>query len=147
MTAASALKTRNFRDSSCSFRQSRFWTATSLRGSASAFRMGAASCAYRYSPWRVVGGVVFGLLALSGYGQVSIHQRSRPASKQPAMPTPNLRVDTNLVLVPVTVDTQLNQPVTGLEKKNFRVYDDKVEQTITTLSTDDEPIAFSRGGF
>ena len=57
------------------------------------------------------------------------------------MPSANLRVDTNLVLVPVTVNDELNHPVTGLERENFRVFDDKVEQTIASFSTEDEPIA------
>jgi Ca-activated chloride channel homolog len=91
---------------------------------------------------RIVGlAVAFGLLALDVSGQASIQPRSRPGSKQPAMPSANLRVDTSLVLVPVIVGTELNQPVTGLEKQNFRVYDDNVEQIITSFSTEDEPIA------
>ena len=35
----------------------------------------------------------------------------------------------------------LNRPVSGLEKENFRVFDDKLPQTITTFAMDDEPIA------
>jgi len=57
------------------------------------------------------------------------------------MPSANLRVDTDLVLVPVTVNDELNHPITGLERENFRVYDDKVEQTLASFSTEDEPIA------
>lgn len=57
------------------------------------------------------------------------------------MPSANLRVDTNLVLVPTTVNDDFNRPVTGLEKENFRLYEDKVEQTITSFSSEDEPIA------
>jgi VWFA-related protein len=52
-----------------------------------------------------------------------------------------LRADTSLVLVPVTVCDPLNRPITGLEKENFQVFDDKVEQTITHFSMDDEPVA------
>jgi Ca-activated chloride channel family protein len=57
------------------------------------------------------------------------------------MPSANLRVDTNLVLVPTTVNDEFNRPVTGLEKENFRVFDNKIEQPITSFSSDDEPIA------
>src|SRR5689334_10148437 len=53
----------------------------------------------------------------------------------------NIRIDTNLVLVPVTVCDPLNRPVTGLEKEHFRVLDDKVEQSITHFSMDDEPVS------
>lgn len=92
--------------------------------------------------WRIAGVfIAAGLLAWSVSAQVSIQPRPRPRSKDPAMPSANLRVDTSLVLVPVTVNTELNQPVTGLERQNFRVYDDKVEQTISTFSREDEPIA------
>ena len=53
----------------------------------------------------------------------------------------SLRADTNLVLVPTSVADPLNRPVTGLEKENFRVFDDGVEQTITHFAMEDEPIA------
>lgn len=56
-------------------------------------------------------------------------------------PQSQLRSDTNLVLVPVTVCDPFNRPVTGLEKEHFKVFDDKVEQTITHFSMDDEPVA------
>lgn len=55
--------------------------------------------------------------------------------------TPNLRIDTNLVLVPVTVTTPLNQIVTGMEKENFRLFEDKVEQEITYFASFDAPIS------
>ena len=87
-----------------------------------------------------------GLLAVclqSGYGQspVAIEPRQRPAAQKPAIPSANLRVDTNLVLVPTTVNDLFNRPVTGLEKENFRIFEDKVEQTITSFSSEDEPIS------
>jgi VWFA-related protein len=81
------------------------------------------------------------VLGLGGFAQVSIQPRPQPASKEPGIPSANLRVDTNLVLVPVTVNDELNHPVTGLERENFRVFDDKMAQTITAFSTEDEPIA------
>lgn len=81
------------------------------------------------------------LLALAVQAQVEIQPKRRPESKEPAMPSANLRVDTNLVLVPTTVNDDFNRPVTGLEKDNFRVFEDKAEQPITSFSSDDEPIA------
>ncbi len=74
--------------------------------------------------------------------QVQTRPRKRPG--EPAVDPrtrPNLRVDTSLVLVPVTVCDPLNRPVTGLEKEHFRVFDDKIEQNITHFSMDDEPVA------
>src|SRR5262245_9305037 len=72
--------------------------------------------------------------------QVAIEPRKAP-TKQPERTTPTLRVDTSLVLVPVTVNDPLNRPVNGLEKENFRVFDNKVEQKITQFAMDDEPVA------
>jgi VWFA-related protein len=50
-------------------------------------------------------------------------------------------VDTQLVLVPVAVSDKLNRPVSGLEKENFRVFEDSVEQPIAHFAMDDEPVA------
>ncbi len=75
-------------------------------------------------------------------GQVRIEQRPRPAPKQESSRrTPNIRVDTTLILVPVTVNDPLNRPVSGLEKENFRVFEDKVPQPITQFAMDDEPVS------
>jgi VWFA-related protein len=72
---------------------------------------------------------------------VNITPRPKPAPKEAEQRPANIRVNANLVLIPVTVNDPLNRPVSGLEKENFRVYDDKVLQTITTFAMDDEPIA------
>jgi len=75
---------------------------------------------------------------------VNITPRPKPAPKQPKEDEPrpaNIRVNTNLVLIPVSVNDPLNRPVSGLEKENFRVFDDKQPQTISTFAMDDEPIA------
>ena len=84
-----------------------------------------------------------GLGAFAGLllGQVAIQPRPKPSAKQDTLPNANLRVDTTLVLVPVSVNDPLNRPVSGLEKENFRVFDNKVEQTITQFAMDDEPVA------
>jgi len=50
-------------------------------------------------------------------------------------------VDRTEVLVPVAVNDAYNRPVAGLEKENFRVFDDKLEQAITSFSMEDEPVA------
>ena len=81
-------------------------------------------------------------LAATLTGQVSIEPRARPAPKQETeRRVPNIRVDTTLILVPVTVNDPLNRPVSGLEKENFRVFEDKVPQAITQFAMDDEPVA------
>ena len=54
---------------------------------------------------------------------------------------PNIRVDTNQVLIPVTVTTPMNQFVTGMERENFRVFEDKVEQEISYFASFDAPLS------
>ncbi len=85
----------------------------------------------------------FGLAALAAAAraQVAIDPRPKPAPPGEKLPQPSIRVDTNLVLIPVSVNDPLNRPVTGLEKENFRLFDDRTEQTITTFAMDDEPVA------
>ena len=61
---------------------------------------------------------------------VTITPRPRPEPKIEEQRRADIRVNANLVLIPVTVNDPLNRPVSGLEKENFRVYDDKVLQTI-----------------
>ena len=82
------------------------------------------------------------LLPVAFLGQVKIEPRPKPgAPPAESRPSAKLRIDTNLVLVPVSVFDPQNRPVTGLEKEHFRVLDDHVEQTITHFSMDDEPVA------
>ncbi|HEY3738205.1 MAG TPA: VWA domain-containing protein [Bryobacteraceae bacterium] len=81
------------------------------------------------------------LQSIDSKAQIEITPRARKASAQVSVPSANLRVDTNLVLVPATVTDQFNHPITGLEKENFKIFDDKVEQTITSFLNEDEPIA------
>ncbi|MEO8371172.1 MAG: VWA domain-containing protein [Candidatus Solibacter sp.] len=73
--------------------------------------------------------------------QVKIEPRKKAAPKQQEQRGANIRVDTTLILVPVTVNDPLNRPVSGLEQENFRVFEDKVAQTITQFAMDDEPVA------
>ena len=52
-----------------------------------------------------------------------------------------LRVDIELALVNVVVTDPYNRLVTGLDTDNFRVFEDNVEQEITTFSSEDVPIS------
>ncbi len=74
-------------------------------------------------------------------GQVSVQPRQKAAPADPDRPRSNIRVDTNLVLVPVSVCDATNHPVTGLEKDHFRVFENHVEQEVTHFAMDDEPVA------
>lgn len=81
-------------------------------------------------------------LPLAFLGQVSIPSREKANQKAPdEIARPDLRVDRTEVLVPVAVNDAYNRPVAGLEKENFRVFDDKLEQVITSFSMEDEPVA------
>ena len=51
------------------------------------------------------------------------------------------RVDTNIVLVPLTVTDPMDRLVTGLEKQNFMVLEDNHPQTIRTFACDDAPVS------
>lgn len=51
------------------------------------------------------------------------------------------RVDTNLVLVPLTVTDPMDRLVTGLDKQNFSVFEDSHPQNIRTFSCDDAPVS------
>jgi Ca-activated chloride channel homolog len=52
-----------------------------------------------------------------------------------------IKVDVDLALVNVTVTDPLNRLVTGLERENFRVFEDNVEQEVVTLSSEDVPVS------
>src|SRR3954453_10051436 len=73
--------------------------------------------------------------------QVKIEPRQKQAPKQEEQRGANIRVGTTLILVPVTVNDPLNRPVSGLERENFRVFDDKIPQEIKQFAMDDEPVA------
>ena len=45
------------------------------------------------------------------------------------------------MLIPVTVTDPMNRFVTGLEKENFRLFEDKKEQDISQFSSEDAPLS------
>ncbi len=74
--------------------------------------------------------------------QVTISPRPKPSVKEEeVLPKADIRVNTTLVLIPVTVTDPLNRFVTGLEKENFKLAEDKVDQNITSFSSEDAPIS------
>src|SRR5712692_2101221 len=107
---------------------------------------------------------VFGLLCVAAL--VSIHgaqsqstdqvhvvprngpQEARPreavvaVERQPGLPQMKpLRVDVDLVLVPVTVTDPMNRPIMGLQKQNFTLYEGNEQQPIQYFSAEDSPIS------
>ena len=79
---------------------------------------------------------------------VHITPRTKPAeSKKPAIDpalnthTRPFRARVDLVLVPVTITDPMNRLVTGLEKDNFQVFENKEKQEIRHFSSEDAPIS------
>ena len=64
-----------------------------------------------------------------------------PGLPDPDTPRSNIRVDTQLVLIPVTVTDPLNRVVTGLDKEYFRVQEDNVDQDISHFASEDAAIS------
>lgn len=60
----------------------------------------------------------------------ALHTRTRP-----------LKIDVNLVLVPVTVVDEKNRPVMGLGKDDFTLYEQDKRQPIQFFSNEDAPIS------
>ncbi len=58
-----------------------------------------------------------------------------------AQRTSNLRIDTTLVLIPVAVYDNIGRFVTDLDKDNFKLYEDKVEQDVAHVSSEDAPLS------
>jgi Ca-activated chloride channel family protein len=52
-----------------------------------------------------------------------------------------LRVDVDMVLVPVTITDPMNRLVTGLEKDNFQLFEGNTAQDIKSFSSEDAPVS------
>ena len=55
--------------------------------------------------------------------------------------TKPLKVDVDLVLVPVTITDPMNRLVTGLDKENFTLFEGKDPQEIRHFSSEDAPVS------
>src|SRR5688572_29740320 len=67
----------------------------------------------------------------------SAQQNQQPADKTPA----RVQIDVDLVLATATVTTPDGRYVTGLEKEDFEISEDKVEQEIAYFSSEDVPLS------
>ena len=91
--------------------------------------------------------------SFSGAGQQTNPSQGPPPRVEivprPAPPAPdsadtlrtNIRVDSMLVLIPVTVTDPMNRFVTGLEKEHFKVQEDNVDQAISHFASEDAPLS------
>lgn len=102
--------------------------------------------------------VGFVCLPLASFAQTDvndIHVQPRQVEKPKEPPKENvvstkdglsarvrpLKVDVDLVLVPVTITDPLNRLVTGLEKDNFQLFEGSSAQEIRTFSSEDAPVS------
>jgi Ca-activated chloride channel homolog len=83
------------------------------------------------------------LLVATVGAQVSVIPRPKAPPKQTELKAREhtIRLDVNMVLVPVSVVTPLGQLVTGLEKEQFRIIEDKDEQKIMHFGSEDAPLS------
>ena len=87
-------------------------------------------------------GFVLVAAALSGQQTAeTIRSVPRPAAESIIQKRSNIRVDTTLVLIPVSVLDPIGRYIISLEKENFRVFEDKVEQQVTQFSDEDAPLS------
>jgi Ca-activated chloride channel family protein len=52
-----------------------------------------------------------------------------------------IRMNVDMVLVPITVTDPLNRLVTGLEKEDFQVYENNGEERIVSFASEDAPVS------
>jgi Ca-activated chloride channel family protein len=72
---------------------------------------------------------------------VSITPRVTKRSSQLKNGSSSLRVDVNLVLIPVMVTDPYERPVRGLKKADFHLFEDGVEQEISQFFSEEAPIS------
>ena len=88
------------------------------------------------------------VLAQNSTEDVHIQPRIQPQPPKEPEGDPSLRthtkpfkVDVKLVLVPVTITDPMNRLVTGLDRENFNLFEDKDRQEIKTFSSEDAPVS------
>src|SRR5437868_2358553 len=89
--------------------------------------------------------VFFSFLSLpisksAGEGSAIVIQPRARMGSGPVARAPDIRVDTNLVLINVSVTDPLNRFVTGMEKENFRLFEDRKEQQVIHFAMEDTPL-------
>ena len=92
----------------------------------------------------LISGAIFLIATLGGAlaQQPEVNITPKTGAKTPPPETAvdkraDIRVDTTLVLIPVSVTTLLGTFVANMDKENFRLYEDKVQQEILTFSNQD----------
>jgi Ca-activated chloride channel homolog len=90
--------------------------------------------------WLIV--MMFTLSAIPALAQwIGPQAPSHPSEESVQNSRKPIQVDVSLVLVNVTVTDPYDRLVTGLEKENFRVFEDGTQQEIVNFSSEDVPIS------
>ena len=92
---------------------------------------------------RCVGSATAALTLFLGFAfaQTSSKEKSTSATADNERPITTFRAHTDLVLIPVTVTDTLNRFVLGLQKQDFQLFEDNVEQNLTLFSDEDAPLS------
>src|SRR5205814_9782558 len=70
----------------------------------------------------------------------STDQKGPAKTDQQVPQVPSLSIDVDLMSFDVVVTDQSGNPISGVEKTHFRVFDDDVEQNVTNFSPADAPL-------
>ncbi len=84
------------------------------------------------------------IVAISGglsAGRALAQSAVNPVPKQEIQPATRFNANATLVLIPVTVADKTNRFVLGLQKQDFRLFEDGEEQTIAHVSGEDAPLS------
>lgn len=104
----------------------------------------------RIASWCFVISLVAALPRATAQDSDQVHIAPRPTPpisgptatpENPELKTRPMRVDVDLVLVPVTVTDPMNRPVLGLPQQDFTLYEGTVAQQIQYFTTEDAPIS------
>jgi len=72
--------------------------------------------------------------------QNTVARKRPPAANQDAGPS-NFRSDSTVVLVNVTITDGRGHLITGLQRENFQIFEEKAEQTVRYFSTEESPVS------
>ena len=73
--------------------------------------------------------------------QTTSKEKQTPTAADTERPVATFQAHTDLVLIPVTVTDTLNRFVLGLQKQDFQLFEDDVEQKLTLFSDQDAPLS------
>jgi Ca-activated chloride channel homolog len=81
------------------------------------------------------------LLLSFAYAQTNSEEKPTPTTPGTERPGTTFQAHTDLVLIPVTVTDASNRFVLGLQKQDFQLFEDDVEQNVTLFSDEDAPLS------